>query len=239
MASFDAVATDYDGTLAHNGVVAQGTLDALYRARTGGLRLLMITGRQVSDLLSTFAHPTLFDAIVAENGAVLYEPANESLRVVGSAPPPALLERLTQNSVRVSVGHSIVATDEAHAPKLLEVIRELGLDRQVIFNKGSAMAVPGEVSKGTGLAAVLATLHVAPERVVGIGDAENDPAFLRSCGLAVAVSNALPSVKAMADVVTNGAHGIGVTEVIDRLLAGDPAFDQPRHRSLGTRPGQG
>src|SRR5947208_2756779 len=61
--------------------------------------------------------------------------------------------------------------------------------------------------------------------------AENDHAFLRHCGLGVAVANALPALKAMADLVTTNSRGAGVTEVIDRLLADDLAGvkRQPAH----------
>ena len=72
------------------------------------------------------------------------------------------------------------------------------------------MALPSDMTKATGLAPALAALEVVPERTVGVGDAENDQAFLRMCGLAVAVDNALPAVKEMADVVTAGARGAGV-----------------------------
>ncbi len=61
---------------------------------------------------------------------------------------------------------------------------------------------------------------VPPDRTVGVGDAENDQAFLRMCGLAVAVDNALPAVKTIADVVTTEARGAGVRELIAGLLAG-------------------
>ena len=40
------------------------------------------------------------------------------------------------------------------------------------------------------------------------------------CGLKVAVSNALPALKELADVVTVAARGEGVIELIDGLLAG-------------------
>lgn len=228
--TFDALATDYDGTLAHDGVVEESTLDALRRAREGGLRLLMVTGRQVSDLLTTFAQPRLFDSVIAENGAVLYDPSNESLRVVGSAAPPALLARLAGNNVPISVGHSIVATGEAYGHQVRDAIRELGLDWHVIFNKGSVMALPSDVSKATGLRAAISALHIAPERVVGIGDAENDHALLDTCGLAVAVANAVPSLKTMADVVTSGTCGAGVSEIIGRVLAGERFLDRRRLR---------
>ncbi len=59
------------------------------------------------------------------------------------------------------------------------------------------------------------------EHIVGVGDAEDDQAFLRMCGLSVAVANALPAVKAGADIVTRGERGTGVIEVIEGLLAGE------------------
>jgi hydroxymethylpyrimidine pyrophosphatase-like HAD family hydrolase len=218
---FDVLATDYDGTIAHDGVVDQATVDALELWRRSGRRLLMVTGRELSDLFNTFAHSALFDLIVAENGAVLYEPATQKIDLVASAPPPALIERLSAEQIPMSVGHSIVATVEPYEHQVLAAIRDLGLEWHVIFNKGAVMALPAEVTKATGLAAALTALGLSAERIIGVGDAENDQAFLRACGLAVAVANALPSVKELAHVVTVGARGAGVTELIHRVLAGE------------------
>jgi hydroxymethylpyrimidine pyrophosphatase-like HAD family hydrolase len=218
---FDALATDYDGTIAHDGVVDEATVDALNRAREAGLRLIMVTGRELSDLFNTFQHPALFDRIVAENGAVLYDPAAQAVNVLAPAPPPSLIERLARENVPISVGHSIVATVEPWEHQVLSAIRDLALEWHVIFNKGSVMALPASVTKATGLVPALAALGISHERTVGIGDAENDQAFLRACGVAVAVANALPSVKDLAHVVTAGARGAGVAELIERILSGE------------------
>lgn len=225
--TYDAIATDYDGTVAHDGVVDEATVRALHRARGAGLRLIMVTGRELSDLFNTFEHSAVFDRIVAENGAVLYDPATTKVEVLGMAPPPALVERLTAQQVPLSVGHSIVATVEPYEHQVLAAIRDLELEWHVIFNKGSVMALPASVTKATGLAPALAALGVSSERTIGVGDAENDQAFLRACGLAVAVANALPSVKNIAHVVTAGARGEGVIELIDSLLAGRLAPQTP------------
>jgi len=219
--TFDAVATDYDGTLAHDGIVDGVTVDALVRARQAGLKLLMVTGRELSDLFNTFEHSSVFDVIVAENGAVLYTPATEAVQLLASAPPPAFVERLTNARIPLSVGHSVVATVSPHEHEVLAAIRDFQLEWHVIFNKGSVMALPANVTKATGLGPALESVGVLPERTAGIGDAENDQAFLRACGLAVAVANALPTVKELADVVTAGARGAGVVELIDALLRGD------------------
>jgi hydroxymethylpyrimidine pyrophosphatase-like HAD family hydrolase len=217
---YRALATDYDGTIAHDGVVDDGTLAALRRARDHGLRLVLVTGRELDDLFRTFAHVTAFDRIVAENGALLYEPATGARRPLAPPPPPALVEALVDRRVPVSVGHSIIATVEPYEHQVLSAIRDLGLEWHVIFNKGSVMALPAAVTKATGLAPALQELGVAPAETIGVGDAENDQAFLQMCGLAVAVDNALPSVKAVAHVVTRGARGAGVTEIVDDVIAG-------------------
>ena len=218
---FDALATDYDGTIAHHGVVDQATTDALLRARDAGLRLILVTGRELSDLFNTFAHSAIFDRIVAENGGILYDPATQRPEILGSPPPSELVERLRREGVPVSVGHSIVATVEPFEHQLLSAIHDLGLEWHIIFNKGAVMALPADVTKATGLAPALGSLGISPGRTIGVGDAENDQAFLRACGVAVAVANALPSVKEMANVVTAAAKGAGVSELIDRVIAGE------------------
>ena len=93
---FEALATDYDGTIAHDGIVDQPTLDALERGRGGGLRLIMVTGRELDDLFSVFPHAAMFERIVAENGASIYDPATRETEFIASPPPRAFIERLKE-----------------------------------------------------------------------------------------------------------------------------------------------
>ena len=230
---YAALATDYDGTLAHDGRVEDSTIAALRRVRDAGQRLLLVTGRELTDLFNTFPHVDLFDRIVAENGALVYDPSSKQVEVLAQSPPGPFLEVLTRHEVPISVGHCIVATVKPHEHVVLTAIRDLGLEWHVIFNKGSVMALPADVTKARGLIPALESLSVSCEATIGVGDAENDQAFLRTCGLAVAVDNALPNVKEMADIVTTGARGAGVEELIERWLAGDleAVVSDPTQRS--------
>jgi hypothetical protein len=115
----------------------------------------------------------------------------------------------------LSVGRGIVATWTPHENIVLDTIRDLGLDWQVTFNKGAVMCLAPGVNKASGLAAALEGLHLSPVNVVGAGDAENDLAFLAVCGCSVAVANALETVKARADIITNAPRGAGVVEFIE------------------------
>ena len=214
-----ALATDYDGTLAHDGRVDEPTLAALERLRESGRKLILVTGRELDELLGIFPQIDLFDRVVAENGALLYRPETREEKVLGERPPDAFVEALRERGVEpISVGRVIVATWEPHETAVLEAIRDLGLELQVIFNKGAVMVLPSGVNKATGLAAALDELGLSPHNVVGVGDAENDHAFLTLCEFAAAVANALPMLKERADLVTRGDHGAGVVELIDQLI---------------------
>jgi HAD superfamily hydrolase (TIGR01484 family) len=207
---FLALAADFDGTIAHHGVVHPDTCGALQRLKETGRRLILVTGRELPSLQKAFPELAIFDLVVAENGALLYEPATRKENLIAPAPPAIFVEQLKQRNVTpLSVGHSIVATWEPNETTVLEVIRELGLELQIIFNKGAVMILPPGMNKATGLAAALAQLELSPHNVVGVGDAQNDHAFLHSCGCAAAVANALPPVKEAADIRLAGDHGAG------------------------------
>ena len=213
-----ALATDFDGTLAHNGAVRESTLHALKRWKDAGFHLVMVSGRELNDLAAIFPELGWFDLAVLENGAVLFYPATRVTEALADPPPSEFVARLHALGLPLQLGRVIVATWEPHEKEVLEVIKNLGLELQEIFNKGAVMVLPSGVNKAFGLRAALAKLGLEPAEVAGIGDAENDHAFLDICGLSVAVANALPSIKDRAHLVTRGDHGDGVVELIDRLL---------------------
>jgi hydroxymethylpyrimidine pyrophosphatase-like HAD family hydrolase/energy-coupling factor transporter ATP-binding protein EcfA2 len=225
---YQVIATDYDGTIATDGVVDDDTVAALERLRKSGRQVVLVTGRELEDLLRIVPRAELFDRIVAENGALLYNPSDRRVTLLGEPPPPALIDALRARGVApLSVGHVILSSWEPHEATVLAEIRTLGLELQVIFNKGAVMVLPPGVNKASGLDAALEQLSLSRHNAIGVGDAENDHAFLKTCECAVAVANALPTVKAHADLVTRGDHGAGVIELIDRVLASDLADVTP------------
>ena len=74
---YHALAVDYDGTLATDGVVDEKTIDALRRLRESGRRLILVTGRIVEQLHQVFPQLRLCDLVVADNGALLYDPETD------------------------------------------------------------------------------------------------------------------------------------------------------------------
>jgi HAD superfamily hydrolase (TIGR01484 family) len=217
-----AVAVDYDGTAASDGQLSDATASAIERLRTSGRRVVLVTGRQVRDLLRVCPRITLFDLIVAENGGVIYDPQSREEISLAAPLPARFTERLRARGVTSpEEGAVVIATDEAHGGVMLEVIRELGLEAHVIFNRGAVMALPPGINKATGLDVAVRRLGMSRHEVVGIGDAENDHSLLEYCECGVAVANAVDSLKEAAAFVTRGANGSGVSELIDELIAND------------------
>ncbi len=218
---YHALACDYDGTLATQGRVEQECLEALERLRASGRKLILVTGREIPDLLSVFQGVSLFDRVVAENGGVLYHPETREERPLCAPPPAEFVDLLKNRGINHSVGRVIVATREPNQFPVIQAIQDLGLELHVILNKGAVMVLPSGINKATGLRAALDELGLSPHNVIGAGDAENDHAFLDLCEFSVAVANALPSLKKHANYVTRGERGAGITELIGVILAGD------------------
>jgi hydroxymethylpyrimidine pyrophosphatase-like HAD family hydrolase len=217
-----ALACDYDGTIAHDGAVDEPTVRALERLRASSRQIILVTGREVSDLCRILPCIRLFDRVVAENGGLIYTPETHEQRELTKPPPERFVSRLRELRVHpLVVGYTIVATLSANEDKVSQAIKELGLQVRITHNKGNIMILPTGVTKGTGLRAALEELALLPRDCIAVGDAENDIAMLKICGLAVAVANALPRVKRHARLVMARARGAGVAELVDWLLATD------------------
>ena len=228
---YHALACDYDGTVAWDGEVHADTIKALEDVKKSGRKLILATGRELGDLMLVFPRLDLFDRVVAENGALLYRPATKEEKVLAEAPPAEFVERLIVRGVeRVSVGRVIVATWTPHETAVVEVIKDMGLELQISFNKGAVMVLPSGVNKASGLSAALEELGLSRHNVVGVGDAENDHAFLGVCECSVAVANALDTLKERVDWVTPAGHGEGVIQLIESLVKSDLSEIEDRSR---------
>lgn len=212
------LACDYDRTLANEGVVSANTEQALAKAKKAGILLGLVTGREFNNLLDVCPQIPIFDLVVAENGAVVHLPASGEIKDLAAPPGHLFIEELTRREVPFSAGRVIVGTVRPHEGEVSSAIAALGLDLEIIFNKQDVMVLPGGVNKATGLRAGLEMINISASDIIAIGDAENDLAFLEACGFAVAVANALESVKEAADFVTSLPSGDGVAEFINEHL---------------------
>lgn len=236
---YTTLACDFDGTIAENGQVNDDVLAALGRVRDSGRNLVLVTGRMLDEVISIFSDIDLFNRVVAEDGGVLYNPESGEVRLLADPPPEGLIRDLEERGVTpLSYGKVILATWHPNEIAVLEAVQTSGLEHQIIFNRGALMIVPSGVSKASGLRAALREQGYSPRSTIGVGDAENDHAFLRECEFAVAVNDAVPMLKREVDWVTNGVGGDGVVELVDQVLNDDLRSREAGQRHPGVRLGQ-
>ena len=227
---YTALALDYDGTIAHDGGVPEAVMAGLRALKASGRKLLLVTGRELEELLGIFPGIGIFDRVVAENGALMYRPATQERQELGEPPPPKLVDALRASGIPLAVGHTILATVRPHEKVVLECIASLGLEQQVIFNKGAVMVLPPGCNKASGLRTALAELGLSPRNMVAGGDGENDHAMLELAEYSVATANAIATLKDAADYVTRATHGAGILEVVQGLLDSDLHSMPPKRR---------
>lgn len=228
---FRAVALDFDGTLAHDGIVAPDVLRVIDRVRHAGVCVILVSGRILAELENVFPEVrNHFDALVLENGGVLIVKGGEP-RNLATPCDPELAERLRQQGAPVRSGAVLLASRMSHQQEAFDAIGQMAHDYVIVPNRAEMMILPAGVNKASGVHAALEALALSEHNTVAIGDAENDQDFLDACELAVAVQNAVPGLKADADLVLREENGAGVALFLEgEMLAHDFRMPSPRRR---------
>jgi len=103
------------------------------------------------------------------------------------------------------------------SPAVVRRAKELGIDP----------VVQGADEKLPALRRILRETGMTPDQVCAVGDDLPDLPVLTRCGLAVAVADAAPEVRAAAHLVTAAAGGHGaVREAVEWLMRGQGTWDR-------------
>ncbi|GAA2518317.1 HAD family hydrolase [Pilimelia columellifera] len=136
---------------------------------------------------------------------------------------PDLFESRTRaECVAGSVLKAFARRPDHDADALLAVAQRVAAGRADVTQSGLGFIeiTPAGVNKATGLAVVAASLGIDPSEVLVFGDMPNDlPMFEWARWGRVAVGNAHPTLRALADEVTLSNDADGVAVFLDRLLA--------------------
>lgn len=214
---FSVLALDYDGTIAQEGRVHPEARAAIEEARERGIVVVLVTGRILADWRRVAGGMKCFDAVVAENGAVLAFPGGRT-RVLGRPPPPSLLDELWKRNVDFAVGDCVLEAEASSAPRILEAIRKCEAPLVLAFNRSRVMVLPQGISKATGLREALNTLRLSLHNCIALGDAENDFQLLDACEIGVAVGSGSRALRAIADEILPEPGPEAVASYIRRVI---------------------
>jgi len=116
------LALDFDNTIAVHDRLDPNVATALYEARGGSILRVLVTGRILSDLMPLLPSHDLFDAIVAENGAVLQLAHDPHPIALSSGPDSALVAELSKRAIAHRCGTCIVEASATLSHDVLTVV---------------------------------------------------------------------------------------------------------------------
>lgn len=230
------LALDYDGTIARDGALDASVRAAIDDLRAQGLVVVLVTGRILDDLRCLLGSLTLFDAVVAENGAVVAFPGAGRSMLLAPPVPPAFVAELRRRRLEIRHGSCVVELSAGDGHEALRVVRSMELPLTLHFNRDRLMVLPQAVSKATGLREALRTLRLSPHNAMAVGDAENDHELLSVCEVGAAVAWGSQALQRAADRVVAGDGPAAVARWLRDVAAQEriqPAAAARRRLVLG------
>ena len=160
------------------------------------------------------------DVLVDTNGSMSVRPAKYSeqfyLDFVGR--PFDLVTDLTARLGAAPAKVLIMDTQDENEQLLTELQERFGhLVRLLRSHPMLIEAIPLGVNKATALQRVTEELGIPRELTFAVGDAENDIEMVAWAGLGVAMGNASPSLKAVADYIAPSAEDDGAAQAIEKF----------------------
>ena len=229
------LAFNFDGTLAKDGHVPLPLQKALQQAAAAGYGLFLVTGRR-------FGHAELgsledrFSGIVWENGAVLHHTKTDEVYLPFGHLDRRLVKALGSAGVPLEQGQAIVSTSEVYDETVWQVLSDSGVDAVVTHDREMTRILPPGAAKGAGLERLLGLCGLSPRNLVSFGDGEGDLSLLLVGEMSVAVADAVPSLKEIADLVTSQPGPAGVLEALETYWlpggAGSPLPASQHARSI-------
>jgi len=226
------LALGFDGTVAADGGLDGGVADAIREARRAGVLTVLVSGRMLADMRALLPAPDLFDAVVAEGGAVLQIPNGPDPTALARGPDAALIAELRRRNVAHQRGLCMVEAAAVAAPDVLASLHALGSPHGITFDRGRLTVLPPGVSKATGLGEAVWRLRASVHNAVAIGGAEDDQPMLDVCEIGAAVAWGSSALQRSADLVVAGSGPAGVADYIRTLVATDPIVPRRKPDSL-------
>jgi Cof subfamily protein (haloacid dehalogenase superfamily) len=119
-----------------------------------------------------------------------------------------------------------IDSKEGYNKELFKVISNLPVEFLEKFNVSKVTPFNVEVmkkcaNKRSGIEKIAEELNIKPHEIICIGDSGNDRHMIEYAGLGVAMGNAFPEIKEIADYVTFTNEDNGVAHVIEKFILND------------------
>ncbi len=224
-----AIAVDVDGTLTDKSRrICTSAIDAIRDAEAAGVPVMIASGNvlPISWSLARFVGAT--GPVVAENGCLVHFKGVDH-NVAEGAPAKHAFEVLSERWNIKPIFTDQWRKNEVvfeNTPYLEEIVEALDTDPELsklgvrIWDSRFGVHIVQEgIDKGTGVRLGVELLGLTMDDLMAVGDAGNDLTMIRDAGIGVAVQNARPEIKEVADHVTKLQFGDGFAEAVRTFIA--------------------
>ncbi len=244
---YRALFLDLDGTTipnSSNSVPSEKVTQAIAKARDY-VHICVVTGRPLHYVQYILNHLKLSGLCILDQGAQIYDPVkkemirefhlNRSListlyKVLQGVGEPIyifdgkndiLYNGKTVPSTTMSMYIQNTTLDKADTViKQIEKIPHVAVHKMASWrgNNISIEVTHEQATKLHGIVEVAKILGVKSHELIGVGDSYNDFPLLMACGLKIAMGNAVPELKAIADFIAPTVEEDGVATVIEKFI---------------------
>ena len=230
---------DLDGTVFGNDDLSIEEISAIRKLSQTGVRIIISTGRTLHYVLGIARSLGIDDAVICEEGTVLYDCKTHTKQIFGDLSDINILKQnlsqwLPSCIIPKEAHHDkqiILALDRNPRGNLDDFVEEVrskliekNLNLNVTRSDEMINITPLGIDKGSTLQKFLNLEKINPDSVVAIGDSINDLSVFELVGFSVAVRNATDKLKQHADFICKKDNGLGVCEVIEMILVNNTKY---------------
>lgn len=212
-----AIVVDIDGTLTDMSRVA--SLEAVREMRQMPIPVILSSGNVICFVRAASKVLGASDMMIGENGGVVLAGYDAKAIVLADIEPCRqaleLLEREFPQLETLDVAYrksELAFRRNVDLAKARRIVAEHYPGLEIVDTQFALHLKHRDVNKATGMRKIAEIMGLSPVNFAAMGDSENDLPMLREAGLALAVGNAAPELKAVADYTSKAPYGEGAAE---------------------------
>jgi Cof subfamily protein (haloacid dehalogenase superfamily) len=244
---YKAIMLDLDDTTVVHGkenLPSKRVIETIAKAQKH-IHVCIATARTLRDSLAILNSLSVKGPCVLTNGTQIYDPVTKEIVHEVILPEDVIIPLMDlchkyQLNVIVYDGkkdsvydgsqlHNKILTvyiPEVPIQKVDDYVKIFSIDPRIHVQKLNAWnksfmsldIASSAASKLHGIVHVAELLNLKMEEIIGVGDGYNDFPLLMACGLKIAMGNAVPELKAIADFIAPSVYDDGVATVIEKFV---------------------
>lgn len=212
-----AIVVDIDGTLTDMRRLI--SLEAVAEMRRMPIPVVLSSGNVICFVRAASKLLGASEVMIGENGGVVLAGYDAKAVVLADIEQPRRAREMLRSEFP-----QLEPLDEAYRKSELAFRRNIDVDRarqivardfpelEIVDTKFALHLKHKSINKATGMRKIAGIMGIELENFAALGDSANDLPALEAAGLALAVGNADPSLKAAADYVSQASYGDGAVE---------------------------